>query len=49
MTVVRLLLLVIGLFNLAIGVRVLLTVVFHFTKGRGSKSQPMAEDTPMED
>jgi len=49
MTVVRLLLLVVGIFNLAIGVRVVLTVGSHLIRDRGSKNRPMAEDTPMED
>jgi hypothetical protein len=49
MTVVRLLLLVIGVFNLAIGLKIVVTVFLHLNRDSGSKDQLIPEDRPMED
>jgi len=49
MTVVRLLLLVIGVFNLAIGLKIVATVFLHLNRDGGSKDRLIPEDRPMED
>ncbi len=49
MTVVRLLLLVVGVFNLAIGLKIVVTVFLHLNRDSGSKDQLIPEDSPMED